>query len=78
MSKSGHDTITDFSSHLTDAGHDTIQFAVSQFANFAAMYAATADTVSGAQITAGNGDVLFLSGVTRTQIAANSSDFSFV
>ena len=73
----GHDTVTDLTSHLTGAGHDTVQFSTSQFANFASMLSATTDTAGGAQITTASGDVLLLSGVTKLQMSANATDFSF-
>ena len=73
----GQDTITDFASHLAGAGHDTISFSTNEFANFAAMYAAASDSALGATISATDGDLLTLTGVTKAQISANASDFKF-
>jgi hypothetical protein len=71
------DVITDFAAHLAGAGHDTIQFAVSAFANAAAMFTHAADVGGNSVITAANGDRLTLPGTTVAQLKANPGDFQF-
>ena len=74
----GHETFADFATQLTGSTHDTIQFSTSEFANFSALSAATADTANGALISAGNGDSVLLAGITKAQVLANPGDFTFV
>lgn len=71
------DTITDFAAHLSGTGHDTIQFATSQFADAAALMAHAANVNGNAVISPTNGDQLTLLGVTVAQLAANPGDFRF-
>jgi hypothetical protein len=71
------DTVTDFATRLAGTGHDTIQFAISQFADANAMIAHAADVGGNAVITAANGDQLTLLGVGVPQLQANPGDFKF-
>ena len=73
----GHDTITDFATYLTGAGHDTISLPTSEFLNPAAVLKATVDTPQGAVITAPDGDTIFLMNVSKAVLAANSADLAF-
>ena len=74
----GHDKILDLGSHLSGAGHDTVELFTTDFTNFSAMLAATSDVSGSAVITAADGDQLTLSGITKSEITANPSDFVFV
>ena len=73
----GHDTITDLGTYRGNAAPDTVSFATSEFANFDAMFAATVNTPKGARITSTGGDVLTLTGVTKSMVTANSASFLF-
>ena len=74
----GHDLITDFGVNLSGAGHDMIQFSSTEFASIPSLLLNTADVAGNAVITAANGDVLTLAGVTKAQVVANSGDFTLV
>ena len=73
----GNDTITDFGTYLSNATPDTISFSTTEFADFTTMLAATVNTPKGARITAASGDILFLTGVTKSMVAASSANFLF-
>ena len=73
----GHDTVTDFSSFLSGATHDTISLASSEFANFAAVLADMQNAGSNVMITAPAGDTITLDNITKTTLSAYSADFTF-
>jgi hypothetical protein len=68
----GKDTITDF-----HPGGDRIHFdpALTQFANFDAVMAHTADVNGNAVITYDAADTITLNGVTKALLLAHSGDF---
>ena len=69
--------ITDFASHSTGVGHDIVSFAISEFANFAAVMNAATTSGSDTIITGLNGDQLTLSGISKTTLATLGADFTF-
>ena len=70
-------SLTGFATHETGSSHDTFSFATSEFANFAALLGDAKTANGAAVITAGNGDVLTLVGVTAATLAGLSADFTF-
>jgi hypothetical protein len=73
----GQDTITDFASHDMGTGHDTISLATSEFINFAAVTKAAANLGSSVTVTAGDGDMLRLTGLNTTTLAGLGANFTF-
>lgn len=59
----GHATIADAHSHWTGAPHDIIDFATSEFANFAALFSDSTFSASGTRITKGT-DHFVIEGIT--------------
>src|SRR5262249_20838034 len=75
----GQASILDDASHWSGAGHDTIQLAKSEFANFAAVLSDASVAQGHVTISATNGDKLMLDGFTTlAQLQAGSADFKFV
>ena len=74
----GHDTLSDFGSHLTGPSADTLSLPGGAFNDsFARLLLSTTFSSSGATITVGPDDTIFIRGLTETAMAANSGDFIF-
>jgi Ca2+-binding RTX toxin-like protein len=73
----GADVVTDFAQHLSGAGADTISVSTSQFADFAALLAATRKSGANVVITAPNHDTITLLDMTRSLVASHVGDFAF-
>jgi hypothetical protein len=73
----GADTITDFASHDSGAGHDKISLSRSDFTNFSALLSAATNTGAGVLIAAPDGQTLTIDGIDTTTLAGLSADFSF-
>ena len=82
----GHDALTGFVA--TGASHDTLQFAISDFAylnagmtqadDVAAVLANSTQTAAGNTVIADSfGDTLTLSAITKATLGANAADFAF-
>ncbi len=72
----GHDIVHEF--RADGADHDTISLPSADFANMADVLSNTRNTSAGALITdAVSGDTIRLTGVSKAELKANPSDFSF-
>jgi len=73
----GADTITDFASHATGPGHDTISLSRADFADFAAVMASATNAGGDTVLHAANGQTLTLLGVNVATLSHLSADFTF-
>ncbi|MGA2794639.1 MAG: hypothetical protein ABSE69_14125, partial [Roseiarcus sp.] len=79
----GADTITDFSSHDSGAGHDTISLVTADFADFHALLSAATNSGSDVLITVPHGhngqtlQTLTLDGLDTGALAGLAADFAF-
>ena len=74
----GHDTLADFTSHLSGTGHDTLSLPSTAFGgNFVQLLAATTFNSSGAVITLDSNDSITIPGLSHTAMAANPGSFTF-
>jgi hypothetical protein len=73
----GADAITDFSSHDSGAGHDTISLSRADFASFDAVLSAATNSAGGVLIAAPHGQTLTLDGLDTAALAGLAADFTF-
>jgi hypothetical protein len=73
----GADSITDFSSHASGAGHDIISLTTADFADFHALLSAATNSGSNVSIAAPHGQTLTLDGLNTATLAGLAADFTF-
>ncbi len=74
----GHDTVTDFASHLAGASPDKLSLPSAPFHDsFARLLADTSFGETGATITLSSSESIFLTGLTKAAMTAHSADFGF-